>query len=179
MTERELIEGCIANDRRCQEMLYRKYFPAMLRMCMRYANDREEVLSIINDGFLRAYKKMHTFDFKGSFEGWLRRLVFHSLSDHFRRKNNGMHFFKLEDWDRPGRSDALMHLFFEDLMQLVEALPPAPQQVFRLYAIEGLSHREIAERLGISEGTSKWHLSQARKILQRSLRKLETKVNAE
>ncbi len=178
MDERALIEGCVSNDRRCQEALYRQYFPAMLRMCLRYTSDREEALTIINDAFLRAYKKMHTFGFKGSFEGWLRRLVFHSLSDHFRRKTDGVRFFRLEDWDQPRRSDALARLFLEDLLQLIEEVPPASQQVFRLYAIEGLSHREIAERLGISEGTSKWHLAQARKLLQRFLQESERKKNA-
>ncbi len=178
MDERTLIEGCIANDRRCQEALYRRFFPAMWRMCMRYTSDREEALSIVNDGFLRAFKKMHTFGFRGSLEGWIRRLVFHSLSDHFRRKGNDLHWLKLEERDRPRRSDALSRLYLEDLMQLIEEVPPASREVFRLYAIEGLNHREIAARMGISEGTSKWHLSNARKMLQQFLKEAETVKNA-
>lgn len=178
MDERTLIEGCIANDRRAQETLYRKFFPEMWRMCLRYTSDREEALSIVNDGFLRVFKKLHTFGHRGSLEGWIRRLVFHSLSDHFRRKGHAVHWLKLEDWDRPRRSDALTRLYLEDLMQVIEGLPPASREVFRLYAIEGLNHREIGERLGISEGTSKWHLSNARKMLQQFLKEAETVKNA-
>ncbi len=171
MSERELIEGCIANDRRCQEALYRKFFPAMLRMCMRYTCDREEALTIINDGFLRAFKKMYTFGFKGSLEGWIRRLVFHSLSDHFRRKHKQLHFLQLEDWDRPQRGDALMRLYVEDLMQLIQQVPPTSRKVFQMFAVEGMTHKQIAHQLGISEGTSKWHLAEARRLIRQFLLK--------
>ena len=82
-SDRDLVEGCLKNDRFSQEMLYRKYFPAMMRMIQRYTQDREAAMDILNTGFLRVFKKLDTFAFSGSLEGWIRRLIFHSLFDYF------------------------------------------------------------------------------------------------
>jgi len=171
-TDEELVEGCLDNDRFYQEMLYRKYFSGMIRMCLRYTKDKAVAMEIVNRGFLRAYKKLHTFAFSGSLEGWIRRLVFHSLSDYFRRENNKpqVHFLDLEERDAPVQDKALDQLYLEDIMKLVKQLPDATQRVFYLYAIEGYTHPEISIQLGISVGTSKWHLSNARQKLKQLLR---------
>lgn len=169
-SERELVEGCVRNDRRFQELLYRRYFDAMMRMCLRYTRDRDKALEIVNAGFLRVFLKLHTFAFSGSLEGWIRRLVFHSLSDYFKKHNKPVHFLELEDRDAPIAQEALSRLYFEDIMKLVDELPEATRQVFVLYAIEGYTHPEIGERIGISVGTSKWHLSNARKKLKQLIR---------
>ncbi len=168
-SEQELVERCVANDRYGQELFYRKFFPAMLRMVMRYTQDRELAMEIVNTGFLRVFQKLDTFSFKGSLEGWVRRLIFHALSDHFRRKKEPVYFLDIEDRDAPVRSDALSKLYFEDILSLVEKLPPASKEVFWLYAVEGYTHVEIAERVNISVGTSKWHLANARKKLKQLL----------
>ena len=97
LTEKELVAGCIRNDRFAQEVLYRRFFASMIRMCMRYTQDREEAMEIVNMGMLRVFKKLHTFAFKGSLEGWIRRLVFHALSDHFRKKGKPVPFPSLEE----------------------------------------------------------------------------------
>lgn len=165
-TEKQIVEGCIANDRRSQERLYRQHFPAMMRMCMRYAKDRDTAMEIVNAGFLRVFKKLHTFSFNGSLEGWIRRLVFHALSDHFKKNAKPVHFLDIEDRDSPTRSYSLSNLYLEDILKLVEMLPDATQRVFQLYAIEGYTHVEIAELTNISVGTSKWHLANARKKLK-------------
>lgn len=154
------------NDRLFQELLYRRYFDAMMRMCMRYTQDRDKALEIVNAGFLRVFLKLHTFAFNGSLEGWIRRLVFHSLSDYYKKHNKPVHFLELEDRDAPITQEALSRLYFEDIMKLVDELPDASRKVFILYAIEGYTHPEIGERVGISVGTSKWHLSNARKKLK-------------
>ncbi len=164
--ERELVEGCVRNDRFWQEMLFRRYFAAMMRMCQRYTDDQDIAMEIVNTGFLRVFKKIHTFSFSGSLEGWIRRVVFHSLSDHFKKQNNSLRFLDVEDRDAPVREASTNNLYLEDILKLVEMLPDATKEVFCLYAIEGYSHVEIGERLGISEGTSKWHLSIARKKLK-------------
>ena len=170
-SDKELVAGCLDNDRFCQEMLYRKYFNSMIRMCLRYTQDKTVAMEIVNRGFLRAFTKLHTFAFSGSLEGWIRRLVFHSLSDYFRRENNKkIHFLDLEERDAAVEEEALDQLYLEDIMKLVEQLPDATQQVFYLYAIEGYTHPEIGARLGISVGTSKWHLSNARKKLKQLIR---------
>jgi RNA polymerase sigma factor (sigma-70 family) len=174
-TEKELVEGCIKNDRYCQELLYRRFFDSMMRMCTRYTHDRDEALLIVNNGFLRVFKKLDRFGFKGSLEGWIRRLVFHSLSDHYRGKAKDIRFLEIVDRDYPDSNGALSKLYFEDIMDLVEELPPATKQVFILYAIEGFNHVEIGAQLGISDGTSKWHLSAARAKLKELLR--QNKIN--
>lgn len=126
-------------------------------------------MSIVNDGFLRVFKKIHLYSFKGSLEGWVRRLVWHSLADHFREKQKYVHFLVFEERDSATISHTTSQLFAEDILKMVDALPPASGEVFRLYAIEGFSHAEIAERMGISDGTSKWHLATARQKLRQMI----------
>jgi len=168
-TEEELVAGCAANDRRAQEALYRRFFPEMLRMCRRYTRDEDTALEILNNGFLRVFKKIHTFSFKGSLEGWIRRLVYHSMADYYRDNARYLHFLVLEDHDRPVQESSHEGFYEEDILRAVRTLPPVSQEVFRLYAIEGYSHAEIAETLQMSEGTSKWHLSTARQKLRELL----------
>ncbi len=164
--DEDLVKGCIENDRYHQELLYRKYFRSMMRMCLRYTQDRENAMEIVNNGFLRVFKKIDKYTGKGSLEGWIRKLVFHALSDYFKSNSRTIHFLELEDRDSTKSETALDHLYFEDLLELVQELPVATRRVFHLYAIEGYSHREIAEMTEISIGTSKWHLAAARKILK-------------
>ncbi|MEZ4986070.1 MAG: sigma-70 family RNA polymerase sigma factor [Saprospiraceae bacterium] len=165
-TEEELVKGCILNDRLCQERLYRQFFPVMYRMCMRHTGDEEESLEILNAGFLRVFTKLHTFEFKGSLEGWIRRIVFHSLADHYRKADKKLRFMPLEDWDQPTTAPSLDNLYWEDMVGMIDQLPKATREVFWLFAVEGYTHVEIGEALGISAGTSKWHLSQAREKLK-------------
>lgn len=164
--EKEIVAGCAANSRYYQEILYRKYFPVMLRMCMRYTEDRDVALEIINNGFLKVFQKIDTFTFSGSLEGWIRRIVFHCLSDYFRQNTRKFDFLELDGREAPTRSNALSNLYLEDILSLVERLPEVSQNVFRLYAIEGYTHAEIGEKMNMSEGTSKWYLSIARKELK-------------
>ena len=168
-TEQELVEACARNERRAQEALYRRFFPEMMRMCRRYTRDEDTAIEIVNNGFLRVFKKIHTFAFKGSLEGLVRRLVYHSMADHFRDNARYLHFLVLEDRDEaiPERGHEVF--YEEDILRAVRTLPPVSQEVFRLYAIEGYSHAEIAASLSISEGTSKWHLSTARQKLREIL----------
>jgi RNA polymerase sigma factor (sigma-70 family) len=171
-TEQELVEGCIRNDRRAQEAFYRRFFPEMRRMCLRYTREEDIAIEIVNNGFLRVFKKLHTFAFKGSLEGWVRRLVYHSVADYFRDNARYMHFLVLEDHDKPVPENSHEVFYEEDILNVVRSLPPVSQEVFRLFAIEGFSHAEIAANLQISEGTSKWHLSTARQKLREHLENL-------
>lgn len=165
-TEQELVEGCACNERRAQEALYRRFFPEMMRMTRRYTRDEDTALEIVNNGMLRVFKKIHTFAFKGSLEGWVRRLVYHSMADYFRDNARYLHFLVFEERDEAVPERGHEVFYEEDILRAVRALPPVSQEVFRLYAIEGYSHAEIAENLSISEGTSKWHLSTARQKLR-------------
>jgi RNA polymerase sigma-70 factor (ECF subfamily) len=166
LTDEELVKGCVENNRNCQEQLYRRFFPAMMAMSLRYTDDQEVAMTIVNNGFLRVFKKIHLYGFKGSLEGWVRRLVWHSLADYFRDRSKSLHFLVFEERDAPLNGSPAQDLYVEDILQMVDRLPPASQEVFRLYAIEGYTHVEIGKRMGISEGTSKWHLSTARQKLK-------------
>ena len=169
MSEKELVAGCVRNDRRFQELLYRKYFAKMMAMCLRYTRDREQAMDIVNNGFLRVFKKLDTFQFRGSLEGWVRRLVYHSISDYFKKNAKYIQHIVLEEKDDSCHEKAYQNLFFEDILKMIDRLPPATKDVFKLYAIEGYTHAEIATNLGISVGTSKWHLSNARAKLKSML----------
>ncbi|MEO1625340.1 MAG: sigma-70 family RNA polymerase sigma factor, partial [Bacteroidota bacterium] len=127
---------------------------------------REQAMEIVNSGFLRVFKKIHTFAFKGSLEGWIRKLVYHSLSEHFKKHSRYLQFLVFEERDQSLESNQMDNLYAEDILKLVDTLPPATQKVFRLYAIDGFTHVEIAKMIDISIGTSKWHLANARKKLK-------------
>ena len=138
----------------------------MIGMCLRYTQDKNLAMEIVNSGFLRVFKKLHTFQFTGSLEGWIRKIVFHALADHFKKKSSNIHFLEIEQGDKPTNNYVLEGLYAEDILKLIDKLPDATRRVFILYAIEGYKHHEIGKTLGISVGTSKWHLSEARKKLK-------------
>ncbi len=170
-----LLSGCKSNDRKSQEILYRKYFPIVQSMCRRYTQDEEALISIINDGFLKVFKNIAKYSQTGSFEGWIKRLVFNALSDYFKKENRKQKFIALESHDRSEDATSLNNLYLEDLNIVINQLTTATREVFVLYAIEGYNHKEIGEKLGIAEGTSKWHLSKAREELKKLL--LKNKYN--
>lgn len=167
--EKTLLDGCAANDRRAQEALYRQFFQEMWRMVSRRTDSDDEAMAIVNAGFLRVFQKIGSFERRGSLEGWIRRIVWRALADHFRERGRSLGFLVFEERDRQSPERGHDALFVEDLMKMIERLPPASRQVFKLFAIEGCSHREIAESLGISEGTSKWHLNNARTLLKEAI----------
>ena len=166
-TEEQILEGCRRNDRRCQEALYREHFRVMLAMVRRFTQDEEVALDVINNGFLRVFQKIDTYQGKGSLQGWIRRIVYHSISDHFRKESKYLKFIVLEEAEKRSHTTPIDDLCYQDLLNMVEKLPDRSKEVFKLYAIEGYTHKEIAELMGISDGTSKWYLSEARKKLQR------------
>jgi RNA polymerase sigma factor (sigma-70 family) len=180
-TEAEIVTGCVQNERTFQEILYRQHFPTMMRMCMRHTNgDEDRALEILNDGFLRVFKKINTFEFKGSLEGWIRRLVFHAISDYFRNNKSYIDNTVFDIDNSPIQiitEEVSDQLYYEDLLKLVETLPPATRDVFQLYAIDGFNHNEISEKLNISVGTSKWHLSTARDKLRILINAYNQKTN--
>ena len=146
-----LIAGCIKNDRRSQEELYKMYFPKMLSMCFRYTSDEDKAMMMLNDGFLKVFTKIHTYKGSGSFEGWVRRLVFNSISDFFRKENKYLKLIIFEDAEKEADLLVLDSMFYDDLLKLVNKLPGNTHKVFNLYAIEGFNHREIGEMLSISK----------------------------
>lgn len=167
-TDEELIIGCIDNDRKFQELLYKKYFSSLMSMCLSYTKDKNIAIEIINMGMLKVFMKIEMYSYKGSLEGWIRKIVFHSLSEYFKRENryNKTHVHN-EDHEETYRQPILENLYYRDLNELSNHIPAASANVFDLYINQGYSHKEIAIKLGISEGTSKWHLSNAREHLKK------------
>ena len=122
---------------------------------------------ILNDGFLKVFQKVDTFRGEGSFEGWIRRLIYHTMADHYKKEKNYIRFIQIEEaGQHETAADQSDQLEFEDLILLLDRIPFRSAEVFKLYAIEGFSHVEIGEKMQISEGTSKWHLSHARERLR-------------
>ncbi|MFV0606330.1 MAG: RNA polymerase sigma factor [Niabella sp.] len=172
ISESDLIKGCIDGDRRIQEELYRRFSPKMYAVCLRYASNTDEAQDILQDGFIKVYKKLDSFRGEGSFEGWVRRIFVNTAIEHFRRKKYVQPVTEREENTIEGKyTSVLDELAERDILDLVTQLSPGYRTVFNMYVVEGYSHKEIGEMLGISEGTSKSQLSRAKAILQDLVRK--------
>ena len=174
--DRTLVQACLSNDRRAQEAFYRRYAPAALGVCRRYAPDRDEAMDLLNTGMMKVFEKLDQFRWEGSLEGWVKRVVFHASIDQLRR-NRRRPTLEIANWDQPTEAAATHKLYAEDLCRLIERLPETSKEVFWLYAVEGYSHAEIAGKLEFSEGNSRWHLSKARQLLREQLKQEPHKVN--
>lgn len=167
-----IIEGCRKGNRKAQEQLYKNYYRAMVSLCLRYTKNEADAVEVLNNGFLKVFKNIQRYEpAQASLYTWIRTIVIHSCID-FIKKNQkeGTHQELGEAMEVHIPPEAVNRMDAGALLQLVRQLPPATQAVFNLYITEGYNHREIAGLLGISEGTSKWHLSEARKNLQQMIR---------
>lgn len=172
ITESDLINGCLKDDRRMQEELYRRFSPRMYAVCLRYAGNAEEAQDILQEGFIKVFKKLDSFRSEGSFEGWVRRIFVNTAIEHFRRKKYLMPVTEREENTIEGKYlSVLDNLAAADIMALVQELSPGYRTVFNMYVVEGYSHKEIGDILGISECTSKSQLSRAKVILQDMVKK--------
>lgn len=165
--ESDLITGCIEGNRRMQEELYRRFAPRMYAVCLRYAGNAEEAEDILQEGFIKVFKKIGSFRSEGSFEGWVRRIFVNTAIENFRRKRYLMPVTEKEENTIEGKYISVLdELAEKDILGLVQELSPGYRTVFNMYVVEGYTHKEIADMLGISEGTSKSQLSRAKVILQ-------------
>jgi RNA polymerase sigma factor (sigma-70 family) len=174
-SDEELISGCINNDRKLQKALYDKYFHTMFGMCMKHLKNQDEALEVLNEGFFKVMSKIHTFGSKGSFEGWIRRVIYNCIIDFFNTKNKSVQYLELDNLEHHSSNlnTGYDNLTFADIENLVEQLPSASKNVFLKFVMYGFDHKQIAEEMNISIGTSKWHLSNAREMLKIKLSKLE------
>ena len=175
MSESDLIKGCLEGDRRAQEYLYQRFSPKMYGVCLRYAGKAEDAQDILQDGFVKIFKNLHMYRGDGSFEGWIRRIFVNTAIEHYRRQVNlypvtENHESLLETKE----ISAFDSLSVKDLMKIVQQLSPGYRTVFNLYVVEGYSHKEIAEMIGISEGTSKSQLARAKGVLQNIIKTKKT-----
>lgn len=169
--EQLIIKGCFAGDRASQAKLYELYAPKMMAICMRYAKSREEAEEVLQEGFYRVFKYIHQYKNIGSFEGWIRRIMINSALQRYKSKSQLHPVISIDSSDKylQDSPDILSTINVKELIQLVQSLPTAYRLIFNLYVFEGFKHREIAKMVGISEGTSKSNLFNARAILQKKL----------
>ncbi|MCB0642738.1 MAG: sigma-70 family RNA polymerase sigma factor, partial [Phaeodactylibacter sp.] len=161
--------------RNCQRELFTRYAGKMLTVCRRYARHQMEAEDILQDAFIKVFDNIAKFQFKGSFEGWIRRVVVNTALKNYQRSSYQKERIGLEPYDdRPLEPTAITHLQEEELLNLIGKLPDGYRLVFNLYVIEGYSHKEIADTLEIGESTSRSQLVKARKMLKDQIMKLQT-----
>lgn len=171
--EKELIKGCLENDAVCQQKLYHQFAGTMYAICLRYASHQEEAKDFLQEGFIKIFRSLSSFSFKGSFEGWMKRIFVNTALEEIRKKG------RLVLQEDPDLSDLITdeasvttNLTLQHLLKEIQSLPDGYRTIFNLYVIDGFQHNEIAAMLGISESTSKTQLRKARLALQHKLKDL-------
>lgn len=173
ISEYDLIQGCLADNRRSQEALYQKFSPKMYAICLRYASNSDDAADLLQEGFIKIFKNLQKFRGEGSFEGWMRRVFVNTCIEHFRKKVYLNSITESEERTIEDYSaNALDNLAEKDIVQLIQELSPGYRTVFNLYVVEGYSHKEIGDLLQISEGTSKSQLARAKMLLQKRVKSL-------
>jgi RNA polymerase sigma-70 factor (ECF subfamily) len=166
MEDRELVVKCMQNDRLAQFTLYKKFYGKMISVCNRYTNNRDEALEILNAAFLKVFQNLNQYQEQGSFEGWIRRIVVYTAIDQVRSRVKYKEYMVMEEFDANVPASVVQELYTKDLLNMLNELPENMRMVFNLFAIEGYKYHEIHSMLNISEGTCKWYVSEARKILK-------------
>lgn len=166
-----LIQQCIAQNRNAQKALYNQYAPVAYAIIKRYTKHSELADEMLNDAFFKIFTKMSSYNGSGSFEGWMKRVVVNTVTDHLRKyikDQQVYHAAEMPD-DVYMKEDIVGKLSYKELLNVVQELPDTQRAVFNLYVFEELKHKEISETLGISEVNSRWHLNDARKRLKEKI----------
>lgn len=176
----DILNACKRDDRKAIEFLYKHCFNKLMPVCFRYHKNEEDARSSLNIGFMKILKGLESVDVEVNFAAWSKRVMVNTLIDEYRKKKNYEEHISAKETEREldvysvdTSNTAESELGYENLMNLVKELPEVSGRVFNLYVIDGYNHKEIGDLLGISEGTSKWHLSTARKLLRDKLEKIE------
>lgn len=171
MTEEALIKGCLNSDATAQRELYNKYSPKMLAVCYRFSHSREDAEDMLQEGFIKVFLQMHTFENRGSFEGWIRRIVVHTCINILKKNkkfNESVDIIHATGVQiREESVPAIIQA--KQVVECIRMLPIGYRTVLNLYAIEGYSHREIANMLGIEESTSRSQFTRAKAMLENIL----------
>ena len=178
-SEQEIIAGCRKKDRALQEHLYKIYYSMFLKVCARYAKSMEDAEQLLNDGFLKVFTQIDHFKNAGSFAGWMQRIMVNTCLDYLRgtalKEEMVMHVNSIpaEESNLSVNNEGLEQIEFRELLHIIQSLPTVTRTVFNLYVFDGYTHKQISEQLDISEGTSHWHVHQARSLLQKKILKSE------
>ena len=175
--EAALLEACIKQDRRAQSELYRRCYGVLMGICMRYLKDEQEAVGMLNQGFLKILNGLPKRNERAPLEAWMRRIMINTVIDEFRRQKRHHEAIRYEDFTDTTHYEEYIDYNQADqdldaaaIEVLIQQLPDVSRQVFNLYAIDGYSHKEVAEMLGMSVGTSKWHVNFARNKLKEQIR---------
>lgn len=177
-SETDLIQGCINGDSQMQQILYDKFSPKMYGVCLRYAGNEDDASDILQEGFIKVYKNLNKFRGEGSFEGWIRRIFVNTSIEHFRKKVKLYNVTEVqENTIEDTNLDALDILATKDIIKIINELSPGYKAIFNMHVIEGYSHKEIADIMGITEGTSKSQLARAKGVLKKLVEARLNKTN--
>lgn len=175
LSDRELVERCVQDQRIYQEQLYRLYAKDMYKVCLMYVDNTADAADILQESFIKVFKNIRQFRFEGSLRGWIRRTVVHTAINAYNKRQRDQQLVvpMADSGEVDASIDSILgELAAQDIIRLVNGLPQKAQQVLKLYAIEGYKHKEIAALLGITEGTSKSQFSRAKKMLQIAIKTL-------
>ena len=165
--EEKILAGCRKNDRRSQELLYKQFSRKMYAICLSYAGERPLAQDILQESFVKTFKSIAFYNSDGSLEGWIRRIVTNTAIDHIRKKKRAGNYIGIETMDSNlhTQNSALEIMGFNEIIKHIGRLPDGARLIFNMHALEGFTHKEISEKLDITEGTSKSQFSRARKLL--------------
>ncbi|MCC7298152.1 MAG: RNA polymerase sigma factor [Bacteroidia bacterium] len=166
-----IVQGCLANDRAAQEQLYKRYYGKTMGTCMRYLKNEDDAKEVLNLGFLKVFQNLKSYTGQGSFDGWVYLIIRNAIIDQLRQRVKYREETLTENTEAVVSIEAsvLEQLYATDILKLLHQLPETSRLVFNMFALEGFKHEEISKILGISTGTSKWHVSEARRILKEKL----------
>jgi len=164
-----LIEGCIKGQRKYQEILHKAFYSKMLVVCLRYTQNRAEAEDLLHDGFIKLYQKLSKYNYQGSFEGWIRRIITNNAIDFIRKRkefttdfNESVNLIEDSNVSKNAEDAEFIKVKAQEIIKAIQQLTPAYKAVFNMYVLDDMSHKEIAERLNISVGTSKSNLFKAK-----------------
>ena len=167
--EKDIVRRCIKNERKAQRLLYEHYARGLLAVCMQYTGNRFEAEDILQDGFVKVFKNLKSFEGRSSLGSWMRRIMINTAITRYHKDARHQHHYDIDELKEKNIGDCeLPEVDFnrEELMQVIDNLPKGYRMVFNLYAIEGYKHREIAEMLEIDENTSKSQYSRAKSLIR-------------
>ena len=175
VSEADLIQGSIEGNREMQEVLYHRFSPKMYAVCLRYSGNTTDAQDLLQEGFIKVFKNLSKYRGEGSFEGWMRRIFLNTSIEHYRKKVNLLSVTETQEVTIEDREwNILDNLAEKDIISMIHELSPGYRVVFNMHVIEGYSHKEIADILGINEGTSKSQLARAKGVLKKMV---ETRLN--
>jgi RNA polymerase sigma factor (sigma-70 family) len=171
----DLINGCASNDRRSQELLYKQFYNPMMAVCFRYVRNREDALEVLHTGFLKVFQNIKSYDSsKAALFTWIQTIMVRTSIDFLRKQNPLIQSVEWQETNEPEiPAEVLVSRSAEEILYFLKQLPHTTATVFNLYVVEGYNHKEIGQLLMISEGTSKWHLSEAKRKLAMTIKNKE------